>query len=61
MNLSDGAIIKDNHIAAAGSITSAINRVRKEFPGMAIEVEADLAHQLQLQLPCPEIHYGLDL
>ena len=52
MNLSDGAIIKDNHIVAAGSITSAINRVRKEFPGMAIEVEVDALDQLREALAC---------
>lgn len=52
MNLSDGAIIKDNHIAAAGSITSAINRVRREFPGMAIEVEVDALDQLREALAC---------
>ena len=52
MNLSDGAIIKDNHIAAAGSITSAINRVHKEFPGMAIEVEVDALDQLREALAC---------
>jgi nicotinate-nucleotide pyrophosphorylase (carboxylating) len=52
MNLSDGAIIKDNHIAAAGSITSAINRVRKEFPGMVIEVEVDALDQLREALAC---------
>lgn len=47
MSLSDGAIIKDNHIAAAGSITSAVNRIRKEFPGMALEVEVDDLEQLR--------------
>ncbi len=47
MNLSDGAIIKDNHIAAAGSITEAVARVRKEFPGMEIEVEVDNLEQLR--------------
>ena len=52
MNLSDGAIIKDNHIAAAGSITAAVNRVRKEFPGMAIEVEVDALDQLREALAC---------
>ncbi|MFM7874279.1 MAG: nicotinate-nucleotide diphosphorylase, partial [Actinomycetota bacterium] len=43
---------KDNHIAAAGSITSAINRVRKEFPGMSIEVEVDALDQLREALAC---------
>lgn len=47
MNLSDGAIIKDNHIAASGSITEAVLRVRKEFPGMEIEVEVDDLEQLR--------------
>jgi nicotinate-nucleotide pyrophosphorylase (carboxylating) len=52
MSLSDGAIIKDNHIAAAGSITSAVNRVRKEFPGMALEIEVDDLEQLREALAC---------
>lgn len=47
MSLSDGAIIKDNHIAASGSITEAIARVRKEFPGMELEVEVDNLDQLR--------------
>ena len=47
MNLSDGAIIKDNHIAASGSITEAVLRVRKEFPGMEIEVQVDNLEQLR--------------
>ena len=47
MNLSDGAIIKDNHIAAAGSITQAVNRFRSEFPGIEIEVEVDNLEQLR--------------
>ena len=52
MNLSDGAIIKDNHIAAAGSITNAVNRVRSEFPGMELEVEVDTLDQLREALAC---------
>lgn len=47
MTLSDGALIKDNHIAAAGSVTAAINNVKKEFPGVAIEVEVDNLEQLK--------------
>ena len=47
MNLSDGAIIKDNHIAASGSITEAVKRVRTEFPGMPVEVEVDDLTQLR--------------
>ena len=47
MTLSDAALIKDNHIAAAGSVTEAINRVKKEFPGVEIEVEVDNLEQLK--------------
>jgi len=36
MNLSDGAIIKDNHIAASGSLTGAFLALRKEFPDTPI-------------------------
>ena len=56
MNLSDGAIIKDNHIAAAGSITEAIAKVRNTFPGMPVEVEVDSLEQLKEALTSnPEI------
>jgi nicotinate-nucleotide pyrophosphorylase (carboxylating) len=47
MTLTDGALIKDNHIAAAGSVTEAINRVKREFPGVEIEVEVDSLEQLK--------------
>jgi nicotinate-nucleotide pyrophosphorylase (carboxylating) len=40
MGLSDGVLIKDNHIAAAGSITLAVERARKMAPHtLKIEVE----------------------
>jgi nicotinate-nucleotide pyrophosphorylase (carboxylating) len=44
-NLGAGVMIKDNHIAAAGSITAAVRRVRKVAPHTAtVEVEVvDLA------------------
>ena len=37
--LSDGILIKDNHIKIAGSITEAINRVKKAHHLLKIEVE----------------------
>ena len=56
MNLADSAIIKDNHIAAAGSITGAIAKVRQEFPNLAVEVEVDSIAQLKEALKSnPEI------
>jgi nicotinate-nucleotide pyrophosphorylase (carboxylating) len=40
--LSDGVLIKDNHIAAAGGIGEAISRARKNIPHtLAIEVEVE--------------------
>lgn len=41
MSLRDLVLIKDNHIAAAGSLTAAVERCRRAAPrGMKIEVEA---------------------
>lgn len=47
MNLSDSALIKDNHIAAAGSITAAIKSVRSQYPGLPVEIEVDSITQLE--------------
>ena len=52
MNLSDQALIKDNHIAAAGSVSEAINRGKKAAPGALIEVEVDTLEQLKEALQC---------
>ncbi len=46
MSLSDEALIKDNHIVAAGSITAALEAVRSQFPGLACEVECDTLEQV---------------
>ena len=41
MNLSDGILIKDNHIALMGSLKEAVQRVKKKSPsGFKVEVEA---------------------
>jgi len=48
MGLFDGAMIKDNHIAAAGSITAAVAAVRKRIPPtIKIEVEASSLKQVR--------------
>ena len=47
MSLSDAALIKDNHIAATGSIANAINDVRSKFPNLSIEVEIDHLDQME--------------
>lgn len=41
-NLSDGVLIKDNHIAAAGGIAAAIMKVKQEIPHtIRIEIEVE--------------------
>lgn len=44
--LYDMVLIKDNHIAVAGSITEAVRRVRARATGLAIEVEVTSLEQL---------------
>lgn len=51
MNLSDAALIKDNHIAAAGGVLQAFSAVRKAFPASQIEIEVDTLDQLREVLP----------
>jgi nicotinate-nucleotide pyrophosphorylase (carboxylating) len=51
MSLSDAALIKDNHIVAAGSVTKALSAVRTAFPDSPIEIEVDTLDQLQEILP----------
>jgi nicotinate-nucleotide pyrophosphorylase (carboxylating) len=52
-NLADGVLIKDNHIAACGSIKEAVARVREQIPHtIRIEVETDILQQVQECLEC---------
>ena len=44
--LYDGILIKENHIAAAGSINHAVTQARAGHPGMPVEVEVENASQL---------------
>ena len=46
MSLNDQALIKDNHIVAAGSIKKAIEKVKDKFPDLAFEIEVDNLAQL---------------
>jgi nicotinate-nucleotide pyrophosphorylase (carboxylating) len=41
MALSDAALIKDNHVIAAGGVAEAFRLVRKAYPEISIEVEVD--------------------
>ncbi|MGW6735103.1 carboxylating nicotinate-nucleotide diphosphorylase [Streptomyces sp. NPDC055013] len=47
MSLSDAALVKDNHVLAAGGVTQAFKAVREAFPDLPIEVEVDTLHQLR--------------
>jgi nicotinate-nucleotide pyrophosphorylase (carboxylating) len=46
MSLSDAALIKDNHVAAAGSVAAAFTAVRNHAAGIPVEVECDTLDQL---------------
>ncbi|MYZ38165.1 carboxylating nicotinate-nucleotide diphosphorylase [Streptomyces sp. MnatMP-M17] len=47
MSLSDAALVKDNHVVAAGGIAEAFKAVRDRFPELPIEVEADTLDQVR--------------
>jgi nicotinate-nucleotide pyrophosphorylase (carboxylating) len=47
LSLSDAALIKDNHIAAAGGVIAAFSKVRTAFPDALIEIEVDSLDQLR--------------
>ncbi|MGK5499776.1 carboxylating nicotinate-nucleotide diphosphorylase [Streptomyces sp. URMC 125] len=56
MSLSDAALIKDNHVVAAGGVARAFRAVREEFPDVPIEVEVDRLDQIE-----PVLAEGADL
>ena len=45
MGLGDAALIKDNHVAAAGSVVAALRAVRAVAPDLPCEVEVDTLEQ----------------
>jgi nicotinate-nucleotide pyrophosphorylase (carboxylating) len=47
MGLGDVALIKDNHVVAAGGIPAAIAAVRAAAPGLPLEVECDSLSQVR--------------
>lgn len=46
MSLSDAALIKDNHVLAAGGVAAAFAAVRAAHPGLQVEVECDTLGQV---------------
>jgi nicotinate-nucleotide pyrophosphorylase (carboxylating) len=57
LSLSDQALVKDNHVVAAGGVVAAYERVRDANPGLRVEVEVTDLDQLRLLLDagCTEI------
>ena len=52
--LDDAVLIKDNHLAIAGTIAEAVQRVRTSIGHLVkVEVEVDDLHQLEQALECP--------
>jgi nicotinate-nucleotide pyrophosphorylase (carboxylating) len=47
MSLSDAALVKDNHVVAAGGVGAAFTAVRERFPGVPVEVECDTVEQVR--------------
>lgn len=47
MNLEDMAMVKDNHIKMAGTISKAVEKIREKFPGKKIEVEVKNLKELE--------------
>jgi nicotinate-nucleotide pyrophosphorylase (carboxylating) len=45
MSLADAALIKDNHVIAAGGVVEAYRAVRQSFPDVPVEVEVTSAEQ----------------
>lgn len=46
MSLADAALVKDNHVLAAGGVAAAFAAVRAKFPAVPVEVEVDSLQQL---------------
>jgi nicotinate-nucleotide pyrophosphorylase (carboxylating) len=47
MGLQDAALVKDNHVAAAGSVTKAYQAIRGRFPELHVQIECDTLAQVE--------------
>jgi nicotinate-nucleotide pyrophosphorylase (carboxylating) len=50
MSLSDAALVKDNHIVAAGGVGEAFRLVRQRASDIPVEIEVDTLQQMQVAL-----------
>ncbi|GAA5116085.1 carboxylating nicotinate-nucleotide diphosphorylase [Alloalcanivorax gelatiniphagus] len=53
-SLQDMAMVKDNHVIAAGGVLPALDAIRGRHPGMPVEVEVTTLDQLEELLALPE-------
>jgi nicotinate-nucleotide pyrophosphorylase (carboxylating) len=47
LGLSDAALVKDNHVAAAGGVVEAYRRVRERYPDLPVQVEVTTPDQAE--------------
>jgi len=47
IGLYDAILIKENHIATAGSVSKAVNEAKQQYPSIKLEVEVENASQLK--------------
>jgi nicotinate-nucleotide pyrophosphorylase (carboxylating) len=52
IGLYDAYLIKENHIAACGSIANAVSKARGQHPEMSVEVEVETLDQLNEAIAC---------
>ena len=52
MGLYDAYLLKENHIAAAGSITQAVQNARQADPSLPVEVEVETLDELREAIEC---------
>jgi nicotinate-nucleotide pyrophosphorylase (carboxylating) len=52
LGLHDALLVKDNHVAAAGSLTAAVAAARAAGPDLPLEVEVDTLAQVEEALAC---------
>jgi nicotinate-nucleotide pyrophosphorylase (carboxylating) len=61
MGLGDAALVKDNHVAAAGGVGAAVRAVRAAAPtGLVVEVECDSVAQVREALAAGAVFLLLD-
>ncbi len=54
LGLFDMAMVKDNHVIAAGGVVAALDAIRTQFPGLPVEVEVTTLDQLDELLALPQ-------